>query len=672
MIDTTTQCPAPRAPHGAGDEIRFSRVGRGWRRTATAFARALLLILLASASAGNVPAASAAGAAALPIDPDGSPVPIVFESRAPSNASGSGLEISSDFVHAHTFRVTEPTHVTEIGAYIQSYQPAWVYAALYRLDTPDSWPDVANESNLLGTTQLLVGIPAGPPLTVGGYLSLTLQPGWYAIGVGTGRHGATAPDGVASLINTGTPTTPNSRGPYSIDASTNGVSLQSETLRFYVRGETLTTPPPSSTEFLMESARPWAWWDFSSHIITDQVHFGTRFEVEKTARVDRVSVWMEHGNGQVFAAIVRLPSADAVPLPYDHPDFADSLVGTTLIDIGDPARDYAGDFGGLELEPGHYALLFGSGRFGAAGGGDIMRVSNGIVIPGPLAWAGSFWGVLDDVPVYRMSLSGIVPELSITPDPIDFGTTPAGVVVERMATITNTGEDDLHLTGIGIINIGVGAFSLGDSSSNCFSSIAPGEQCNFSVLFNTSLVGTFTSGVRVTSDGVPSPYDIPLVGTTVPARTVAPSAGPGGSIDPSTPQIVGDSFTTSFVLTANAHHHIESVGGTCGGSLDGNVYTTAPVTADCTVVANFAIDTFTVTPSAGEHGSIDPATPQTIEYGASASFTLTPETGYHIDGVGGTCGGNLAGNVYTTVPVTADCSVVATFAIDTFTVTPSA
>src|SRR5690606_23019172 len=141
----------------------------------------------------------------------------------------------------------------------------------------------------------------------------------------------------------------------------------------------------------------------------------------------------------------------------------------------------------------------------------------------------------------------------------DFGTTPAGVVVERMATITNTGEDDLHLTGIGIINIGVGAFSLGDSSSNCFSSIAPGEQCNFSVLFNTSLVGTFTSGVRVTSDGVPSPYDIPLVGTTVPARTVAPSAGPGGSIDPSTPQIVGDSFTTSFVLTANAHHHIESV-----------------------------------------------------------------------------------------------------------------
>src|SRR5690606_24065166 len=125
-------------------------------------------------------------------------------------------------------------------------------------------------------------------------------------------------------------------------------------------------------------------------------------------------------------------------------------------------------------------------------------------------------------------------------------------------------------------------------------------------------------------------------------------------------------------LTPEAGHHIDGVGGTCGGSLDGNVYTTAPVTADCTVVANFAIDTFTVTPSAGEHGSIAPATPQTIEYGATASFTLTPETGYHIDGVGGSCGGNLAGNVYTTAPVTADCNAAATFAIYTFTVTPSA
>ncbi|MEW5800471.1 MAG: chitobiase/beta-hexosaminidase C-terminal domain-containing protein [bacterium] len=154
------------------------------------------------------------------------------------------------------------------------------------------------------------------------------------------------------------------------------------------------------------------------------------------------------------------------------------------------------------------------------------------------------------------------------------------------------------------------------------------------------------------------------------AYAVTPSAGAGGSISPSTPQTVNHGSTTSFTITPDAGYHIVSVAG-CGGTLSGNTYTTGPITADCSVSAIFAIDTYTVTPSAGAGGSISPSTPQTVNHGSATSFTVTPDAGYHIVSVTG-CGGTLSGNTYTTGPITADCSVSAIFAIDTYTVTPSA
>jgi len=151
--------------------------------------------------------------------------------------------------------------------------------------------------------------------------------------------------------------------------------------------------------------------------------------------------------------------------------------------------------------------------------------------------------------------------------------------------------------------------------------------------------------------------------------TVTPSAGANGSITPSTPQTVNHGLTTAFTVTPDIGYHINSVSG-CGGSLDGNTYTTGPIIADCTVSATFAIDTFTVTPSPGANGSMTPSTSQTVNYNDTQIFTVTPDTGYQISSVSG-CGGSLDGNTYTTSPITADCTVSATFAIATFTVTPN-
>ncbi|MCI5131027.1 MAG: hypothetical protein D3904_05760, partial [Candidatus Electrothrix sp. EH2] len=73
--------------------------------------------------------------------------------------------------------------------------------------------------------------------------------------------------------------------------------------------------------------------------------------------------------------------------------------------------------------------------------------------------------------------------------------------------------------------------------------------------------------------------------------------------------------------------------------------------------------TYTVTSSSGEGGSISPDSDQTVDYGDTTSFTVTPDIGYSIDKVEG-CNGSLSGNTYTTGAITADCEVTASFAIN--------
>ena len=166
--------------------------------------------------------------------------------------------------------------------------------------------------------------------------------------------------------------------------------------------------------------------------------------------------------------------------------------------------------------------------------------------------------------------------------------------------------------------------------------------------------------------------------------SVTPIAGDHGSMNPSTPQTVNYNGTASFDIAAEEGYHIESVSG-CGGTayaatvkkkkkkklatLSGMTYTTGKVTGDCSVTASFAINRFTVTSKAGDHGSIDPSGAQTVNYHDTVSFAVTPDKGYHIASVSG-CGVQLSGgNIYTTEPVTGDCTVEAAFARDIFTTT---
>src|SRR5690625_3221709 len=125
-------------------------------------------------------------------------------------------------------------------------------------------------------------------------------------------------------------------------------------------------------------------------------------------------------------------------------------------------------------------------------------------------------------------------------------------------------------------------------------------------------------------------------------------------------------ISITFTLTPDTGYEIDGVTGSCGGTLSGNAFTTDPVTADCDVVANFVEEpapTWTVSPGVGSgQGSISPSGNQTVDEDDTITFTLTPDAGYEIDDVTGSCGGTLSGNAFTTDPVTADCDVIANFA----------
>ena len=96
------------------------------------------------------------------------------------------------------------------------------------------------------------------------------------------------------------------------------------------------------------------------------------------------------------------------------------------------------------------------------------------------------------------------------------------------------------------------------------------------------------------------------------------------------------------------------------------------VTANHTISATFAIDTFTITPTAGPTAPSARRLRRRVSYGATPTFTITPVTGYHIADV--VVDGCSVGAVssYTFPSVTANRTITATFAIDTFTITPTA
>ena len=102
-----------------------------------------------------------------------------------------------------------------------------------------------------------------------------------------------------------------------------------------------------------------------------------------------------------------------------------------------------------------------------------------------------------------------------------------------------------------------------------------------------------------------------------------------------TPNPVEAGADSTCTATANTGYSFTNWSGDCSGTQIS--CTLQSVTANKSVAANFTANTYTVSTAAGANGSITP-TSQHVAHGATASFTVTPESGYNIAAVTG-CGG---------------------------------
>ena len=214
----------------------------------------------------------------------------------------------------------------------------------------------------------------------------------------------------------------------------------------------------------------------------------------------------------------------------------------------------------------------------------------------------------------------------------------------------------------------------GGSISPVSTSVVQGNSTSFSVTTNTGFSIDNVSGCGGSLSG--STYTTGAINAacTVSASfkklsfNVSASGSAGGTITPVSQQILyGDTATIN--VKAESGFITSAVTG-CNGQLQGEVYRTGAITADCKVEAVFAASVLQVTTQVSAGGKLSLQNPQ-VKFGETLQFTLLPDTGFDITTATG-CGGKLSGSVFTTAPITAACTVEARFNPDHLVVFPDA
>ena len=266
------------------------------------------------------------------------------------------------------------------------------------------------------------------------------------------------------------------------------------------------------------------------------------------------------------------------------------------------------------------------------------------------------------------------PIISISPTSHNFGYYYVGEVSPpRNFIITNTGTQALIIGSIYLI--GVDASDFIKENDNCTGqTLDVMTSCTIQARFSPASAGIKNASLSIPSNDPDNGLlDVPLTGTgaTPPTFTIAATAGIGGSITPSGSITVTQGGSQTFTIASNIGYYIldVQVDGISQGAITS--YTFTNVTADHTISASFVNITYTITATTGAGGNISPSGAVTVFYGSSQTFTITPNTGYHVADV--LVDGSSVGAVttYTFSNVTSNHTIEANFAVNTYALTVS-
>ena len=174
----------------------------------------------------------------------------------------------------------------------------------------------------------------------------------------------------------------------------------------------------------------------------------------------------------------------------------------------------------------------------------------------------------------------------------------------------------------------------------------------------TNIVVTITNDSTLTWNWQPELYYTTIV------------SGPNGSAGRTSGWYSAGTQITNVVVPDPGYHFV----GWTGDVPPANTNDTTLVLAmdmSRSIMANFEIDIYTFTPSAGANGSIDPAVPFQLPYGETTNFVFTPDPHYHVKDVqiDGISKGRTNG--WTFSNINASHTINADFDIDMFKITAS-
>ncbi len=265
---------------------------------------------------------------------------------------------------------------------------------------------------------------------------------------------------------------------------------------------------------------------------------------------------------------------------------------------------------------------------------------------------------------------------SVTVDGVNVGALSSYTFTDVTAPHTITASFAINTYNITVTQGANGAITPGTTPVN-YGSNSP----TFTITPNTGyyIASVTVDGVNV---GALSSYtfnDVTAAHTitatfAINTYNITVTQGANGTISPGTTLVDYGTNSPAFTITPNIGYYIASV--TVDGGNVGAVssYTFNDVTAAHTITAAFAINTYTITATAGANGTITPSS-ATVNYGGTQAFTITPNTGYSVATVTVDsvvqAPSTYSSGTYTFTNVTGPHTISATFSIRNYTVGPS-
>ncbi len=288
------------------------------------------------------------------------------------------------------------------------------------------------------------------------------------------------------------------------------------------------------------------------------------------------------------------------------------------------------------------------------------------------SWGNNVSGQLGDgTTVDRSSPAPLLEARLLAPTAVDFGTVAIGTTAAQTITIGNGGTAPLSISSLAIGGTDAGFYSVaGGSCGAAPIAVAPAGSCTVQLAFAAAAPSGVTSATLSISSNAPTAPSLllPLAGTSAAAFTITTAVTPAGSGTITPPGVVpalpGSSQAITIAPVVGYHLVDVTINGVSQGPLTS--LTTPAATSNATVTAVMAVNSYAVTLTPGANGAI--TGPVTVLHGATPTYAITPQAGYHVTGV--TVDGVSQGAVSAlTLPtVTGNRTITATFAINLYTV----